>query len=143
MERKIIKKSSIYSREEFSCILEREFARAGRSNKVFSVVDFDIEDVETDRELGKQLLQTLAKGMRITDAVGWLKGHHIGVLLYNTPFEGAQVFFKRIFNLLTTPPIFLFFTIHTCPTEGHIKDGSNYQDPEGLKAFLRSLFVFN
>jgi len=122
--------STICSREEFSCILERELARAERSNQVFSVIDFDIGDVETNRELGKQLLQALAKRLRSTDEVGWLHGHHIGVLLYNTPSEGAHVFSQRILDLLPKPLTPPDFKIHTYPTEEQIMDDSNYQGPE-------------
>jgi len=122
--------STICSREEFSCILERELARAERNNQVFSVVDFDIGDVENNREMGKQLLQALSKRLRSTDEVGWLHGHHIGVLLYNTPTEGAHVFSKRILELLPkvfTPPD---FRIHTYPTGDQTRDESSYQGVE-------------
>jgi lipopolysaccharide/colanic/teichoic acid biosynthesis glycosyltransferase len=122
--------STICAREEFSCVLERELARAERNNQVFSVVDFDIGDIETNRELGKQLLQALAKRLRSTDEVGWLHGHHIGVLLYNTPLEGAHIFSNRILELL--PKVFSHpdFKIHTYPTGDQTKDDSSYQGAE-------------
>ena len=122
--------STICSKEEFSCILERELARAERSNQVFTVVDFDIGDVEDNKELGKNLLQALAKRLRSTDEVGWLQGQHIGVLLYNTSIEGAQVFSRRILELLPkvfTPPD---FNIHTYPTRDQSKEDSSYQEIE-------------
>ena len=122
--------STICAREEFSCVLERELARAERNNQVFSVVDFDIGDIETNRELGKQLLQALAKRLRSTDEVGWLHGHHIGVLLYNTALEGAHIFSDRILELLPkvfSPPD---FKIHIYPTGEQTKDDSSYQGAE-------------
>jgi len=122
--------STICSREEFSCILERELARAERSNQIFSVVEFDIGDVEVNRELGKQLLQALAKRLRSTDEVGWIHGHHIGVLLYNTLTEGAHVFSQRILDLLPSALTHPDFKIHTYPTVVQAKDDSGYQCPE-------------
>ena len=126
--------STICSREEFSCVMEREFARAERSNQSFSVVDFNIGDVEAnkelDRELGKQLLRVLAKRLRSTDEVGWLDGYHVGVLLYNTPSEGAQIFSKKILEMLPdafTPPD---FKIHSYPIGDQTKDDSSYQGQE-------------
>jgi len=119
--------STICSREEFSCILERELARAERSGQVFSVVEFDIGDVETNRELGKQLLQALAQKLRSTDEVGWLPEHRIGVLLYNTSREGAQIFLKRI--LESIPPEFIppNFKIYTYPMEKQIREEADRQ----------------
>lgn len=125
--------STICSREEFSCILERELARAQRSNQVFSVVEFDIGDIENaekNKEAAKHLLQMLAKRLRSTDEVGWLPDYHIGVLLYNTPLEGAQVFSKKILAML--PKVFgpPDFNIHTYPTEDQTRGGSPYQGIE-------------
>jgi lipopolysaccharide/colanic/teichoic acid biosynthesis glycosyltransferase len=105
--------STICSREEFSCILEREHARAERSGQGFSVVDFDIGNVELNRELISHLLAALAKRLRSTDEVGWLHGHNIGVLLYNTDEDGAKVFAKKILDIIPStfdPPD---FKIHT------------------------------
>jgi hypothetical protein len=142
MKRKKIKKSTICSRGVFSWILERELARAKSSSKVFSVVDFDLEAIKTNKKLGKQLLQAFAKIKRSKDEVGRLKGHHMGVLLYNTPFKKAQVFSKRVFKLLLQE-IFPNFTIHTYPIEGQSKDSLNYQDPEGRQGVQNSLFSIN
>ncbi|MCX8011708.1 MAG: sugar transferase [Desulfobacterota bacterium] len=109
--------STICSREEFSCIIERELARAERSGQVFSVVEFDIGDVEANRESGKHLLQVLAQRLRSTDEVGWLPEHRIGVLLYNTSREGAQIFVKRILESLSLDFTHPSYKIHTYPTE--------------------------
>ncbi len=125
--------STICSREEFSCILKRELARAERTDQIFSVVDFDIGDVEVNSELGKLLLRVLSKRLRSTDEVGWLDNYHIGVLLYNTPFEGAEIFSKTILGLLPAglpPPE---YKIHTYPAEKP-KDVSTYQRSERKKS---------
>jgi len=144
VERKIIKKRILWSREAFSSLLGRVFARTERSNQVFSVVEFGIGDFETNMELGKRIFQVVAKELRSTDEVGWLKYHHIGVLLYDTSFEGARIFSERICSkLLPNPPTFFGFTIHTFPIERRIQDDANYQVPEGRQAVLSSLFAFN
>jgi len=143
MERKIIKKRILWSREAFSSLLGRVLARTERSNQVFSVVEFGIGDFETNIELGKRIFQVVAKEMRVTDEVGWCKDHHIGVLLNDTSFEGARIFSERICMLLPNPPTFFGFTIHTFPIERRIQDDANYQIPEGRQAVLSSLFAFN
>ncbi|WAC06851.1 MAG: hypothetical protein OS130_11410 [Thermodesulfobacteriota bacterium] len=143
MKRKRIKERTCWSRETFSCILGRELARSERSNQIFSVVEFGIGDFETNIELGNRIFQVVAKELRSTDEVGWFKNHHIGVLLYNTSFEGARVFAERICKLLPNPPAIFGFTIHTYPIGSRIQDGGNYQVPEGRQAVLSSLFGCN
>jgi hypothetical protein len=144
MERKIIKKRILRPRETFSCILGRELARTERSNQVFSVVEFGLGgDFESNIELGKRIFQVVGKELRSTDEVGWFKYHHIGVLLFNTSFEGARIFAERICMLLPNPPTFFGFKIHTYPIERRIQDGANNQVPEGRQAVLSSLFASN
>ena len=143
MKRKVIKKRTLWSREVFSCILGRELARTERSNQVFSVVEFGIGDFETNIEFGNRIFQVVAKELRSTDEVGWFKDNHIGVLLYNTSFEGARIFAERICMLLPTPPTFFGFTIHPYPIERRIQDGANNQAPKGRQAVLSSLFASN
>jgi hypothetical protein len=143
MKRKVIKKRTLWSREVFSCILGRELARTERSNQVFSVVEFGIGDFETNIELGNRIFQVVAKELRFTDEVGWFKDNHIGVLLYNTSFEGARIFAERICEVLPTPPNFFGFKIHTFPIERQIQDGANYQVPQERQAVLSSLFASN
>ena len=135
--------STICSREEFSCILERELARAERSNQIFSVVDFDIGEVnyfEINKELGKQLLQALVRRLRSTDEVGWLEDHHIGVLLYNTPSEGAKVFSKKILELFPKGLTYPDCKIYTYPVEEYAKDDLNYQGSGRRQTRQKSLF---
>lgn len=144
MEIKIIKKRTLRSRETFSCILGRELARTERSNQFFSVVEFGLGgDFESNIELGKRIFQVVANELRSTDEVGWFRDHHIGVLLYNTSFEGARIFAERICMLLPTPPTFFGFTIHPYPIERRIQDGANNQAPKGRQAVLSSLFASN
>jgi len=104
------------------------------------VVEFDIGDVETNRASGKQLLQALSKTLHSTDEVGWLDDHHIGVLLYNTTAERAQVFSKRFLELL--PKVFIppDFKIHTHPIGDQARDDSSYKGIKRRRTIQSSLF---
>jgi len=99
------------SRQDFSIILERERARADRNGHGFSLVTFDLDG--RNPHYAGHLKQVLADRLRLTDELGWYDDRRIGVLLFNTPRQGAWNYANRIKDTLapTAPaPEFSVFT---------------------------------
>ena len=76
----------LWPADRFRAILERETARAHRYNEAFSLLVLDGTSVECIRDLE----EALCSRIRATDEAGWLDQQHIGVILPDTPIEGAQ-----------------------------------------------------
>lgn len=77
------------SKDEFHVILKRERARSDRNGHGFSVVAFRAGCEDGDNAFAECLKGVLLQRQRATDEIGWLDEKRIGVLLYNTPPEGA------------------------------------------------------
>ncbi len=80
----------IYSKQEFNRVIQRERARADRTNTTFSLVVVNMN--ELGRADFKYMVQLLQKRTRMTDILGWLDDSHLAVLLYETGLEGARSF---------------------------------------------------
>ena len=79
-------KRNIWSAEEFGVILKQELARASRYGHEFSVLVFN----GTITERIEDLKRVLSIRIRSTDEAGWLDEQSIGVILPDTPTEGAR-----------------------------------------------------
>lgn len=79
----------INSVEDFHGILKRERARADRSNKKFSLMVFEVGDLDKDDSFSKFLIKFLSSRVRVSDVVGWFDEKNIGVILPDTSPEGA------------------------------------------------------
>ncbi len=122
----------IYSVEEFREILQRERARTDRTGREFSLVGFDIEcsfnpnDVDA---MAQSLVRLLKPRVRTTDEVGWFDKHRIGVVLPDTPTQGAWKLAKGVCQAISAnakPP---FCTVYTYPSLWMI--GSDDDAPQG------------
>lgn len=80
----------ILRRPEFQRLLDRERCRSDRNAHPFSLVLFDVEG-KGAAEL-KKLCALLLARVRVTDDVGWFNDDLVGVLLPDTPAEGASAF---------------------------------------------------
>ena len=80
--------AEICSQEEFHAILVREKARADRNGHGFSLVAFQVPELEDIPNLVAQVKQRV----RTTDEIGWFDHNILGVFLYNTPAMGAWQF---------------------------------------------------
>lgn len=101
------------SRQDFSLILERERARADRNGHGFSLVTFDVGDGHA-RHAGL-VQQVLANRIRLTDELGWYDDRRIGVLLFNTPGEGAWNYANRVREALSPAARDPEFSVYTYP----------------------------
>lgn len=103
----------IYSEGEFRAVLEHERKRADRTGEKFSLALFDIDPTDEDVTQACLVPDAITEAVRSTDVVGWFDKHHIGVLLVDTPWEGAckvvEKFSKKM-GLGTHPMAYHLFT---------------------------------
>jgi len=90
----VIPHLGILRRHEFHRLLDRERCRSDRNSHPFSLVLLDIEGQEPANL--RRLCHLLASRIRLTDDVGWFNDDHIGVLLPDTPEDGANTFVKDL-----------------------------------------------
>jgi lipopolysaccharide/colanic/teichoic acid biosynthesis glycosyltransferase len=74
---------------EFHRMLERERARVDRWGGQFSLLTLGTGSRGTGQTTLKFLLPALRRRLRLTDEMGWLDRHHVGVILPNSPAWGA------------------------------------------------------
>ena len=80
---------TIYSREDFHRIVQREQARVDRHGGQFSVVVFEPDGVARGNGQFHALASVIAHRIRLTDEGGWLDEQRIGVVLPDTAPDGA------------------------------------------------------
>jgi len=82
---------------EFRQIVERERARVERNAHGFLVASFDLGSAGGVRSgHAKCLSAAISRRLRVTDEVGWIDERHLGVLLFNTPEQGAWRFVDHV-----------------------------------------------
>jgi len=92
----------IYSEKEFHALIEHERRRADRTGVQFSVVLFDVSDQQEATDNLCLLQELVVNSTRSTDVTGWFDSHHMGVLLIDTPRNGACEFVNKLLQRL--PP---------------------------------------
>jgi len=82
----------------FHAMLAKERARVDRNNHVFSLVSFEVGPQDSGIDSILSFVQQLKKQIRITDEIGWLDNHSIGVLLFNNLGAEAKLFIDKIYR---------------------------------------------
>lgn len=105
----------IYPVEEFRAILGRERARSDRTGVRLSLIIFDMGDRHTDQTAARCLAHVLTQRMRSIDEVGWFDTWRLGIVLPDTPAEGASKLANDICQKFTiknkmASPIFKIYT---------------------------------
>ena len=148
----IIKKKNnplcgVYSENEFRALLEHERKRADRTGDKFSIALFDIPDSDEDINNACFLSDLITDVVRSTDEVGWLDKDHIGVLLVDTPREGAQEVVKKFFQEMASEQYLCKYHIFTYPslyfldTERPALGAPDPQIPQQINLFEEELCV--
>jgi hypothetical protein len=75
----------IHPEETFHTIIRNECSRSDRLNKIFSLIAFE---VRVNDEL-ISMTNFLNNRIRMQDQIGWFDNNNIGILLPETPHEGA------------------------------------------------------
>jgi hypothetical protein len=84
---------AILDRDNFIKLIQQERDRAHRTHRQFSLV---IISVNGNNNANVSVTANISKRVRRIDRIGWYDDSHIGVLLPNTTYAGAQVFLKDI-----------------------------------------------
>jgi lipopolysaccharide/colanic/teichoic acid biosynthesis glycosyltransferase len=105
---------TIKSAAKFNAILAKEKARADRNNHVFSLISFELVPQRSSIDSIIFFAHYLQNRLRITDEIGWLDNHSIGVLLFNSFHIEAKQFLEIIHR--SCPPDICFgYAISTYP----------------------------
>jgi len=116
LKRKKTPLCGIYSENEFRALLEHERRRADRTGDRFSIALFDIPNSDEDINHTCFLPDLITDAVRSTDEVGWLDAHHVGVLLVDTPREGAHEVVKKFSKKLAPGQHLTDYHILTYPS---------------------------
>jgi lipopolysaccharide/colanic/teichoic acid biosynthesis glycosyltransferase len=103
------------SKDEFHVILKRERARSDRNGQGFSVVAFRAGCQDANNAFAECLKSVLLQRVRMTDEIGWLDEQRIGVLLCNTPTEGAWDYASHVQAALAAEGPVPECTVYTYP----------------------------
>jgi GGDEF domain-containing protein len=95
--------NGIHSEEEFRSIIERERARADRTDHQFSLIVLDLGFREGNHNTNRSLLQKVISRMRRIDEIGWYDQNHIGIILPYTSTQGAQKFAESLCSSFSSP----------------------------------------
>jgi lipopolysaccharide/colanic/teichoic acid biosynthesis glycosyltransferase len=79
-------------------MIAKERARVDRNNHVFSLISFEVGTQKENIDSINILVHQLKTQIRITDEIGWLDNHSIGVLLFNALDAEAKLFIDKIYR---------------------------------------------
>ena len=109
-------RDGIRSPKEFRAILNRERARVNRNGHEFSLVVFDLGNVNHNSAYTRHLMHVLSHRVRATDETGWLDERRIGVALPYTAPEGALKMAHDVCQIISTRALSPRYTVYTYPS---------------------------
>lgn len=80
----------VLARDEFRRVISRERNRADRVGSQLSLLLLDLSRAGSGKAHLAASLEEICRRVRETDAAGWFQRRSLGILLPDTPFEGAQ-----------------------------------------------------
>jgi lipopolysaccharide/colanic/teichoic acid biosynthesis glycosyltransferase len=113
---------SILTSEQMSIAVQRESARADRSNGEFALVLFRIKRKDHAALSTVRLARTVLGRVRATDDVGWFDDNHLGVILPDTNATGAWRFADQICSLASRKLPRPLCSVYTYPTKWFVDD---------------------
>ena len=106
----------IRSAQEFRAILNRERARVNRNGHEFSLVVFDLRNVNHNSAYARHVAHVLSHRVRATDEIGWFDEQRIGVALPYTAPEGALKVADDVCQTISTRTLSPRYTVYTYPS---------------------------
>ena len=103
----------IHPEEEFRRIIDRERARADRTDHQFSLIVFDLGFTNGNQNKNGLLLQKIISRMRRIDEIGWYDPRRIGIILPYTAERGAQRFAESLCQLSDPSLANCIFNVYT------------------------------
>src|SRR5262245_50487139 len=130
--------------EDFGRALEREIARAGRTDRCLSVVLFRVANRRRHPLSAHRLALYVCRRVRSTDSVGWMDDENLGVILPDTPASGASRFGDSVAAIIATHMPRPSFVVHGYPcaaAEGNCEHctlcAANRRNSQGSLAWMR------
>jgi GGDEF domain-containing protein len=96
-------KSGVHSTRRFSEIIRNERARCDRYGRFFALVMFHVEDRKRNAAATRKWIRRLRGRIRPIDAMGWIDGNRLAVLLPGTTRSGAETFVENARRLGPSP----------------------------------------
>jgi len=93
----------IHYEQEFRSIIERERARADRTDHQFSLIVLDLRSPDENHQTTNHILQKIFRRVRRIDEIGWYDQNRIGIILPYTSAQGAQKFAESLSNSFSLP----------------------------------------
>jgi hypothetical protein len=87
-----VAESGVYSTRKFSEIIRNERARCDRYGRCFALVMFQLDDRKKNGPGFREWIRRIRGRIRPIDAMGWIDGNRLAVLLPGTPLSGAECF---------------------------------------------------
>ena len=117
----------ISSVDDFYEILERERARADRSNQRLSLLVFELGLPDVDGDIARHLVSVLVSRLRISDDIGWFDRQSIGIILPYTSAEGAWKLAEEVCKGFkgNGRALSSFCSVYTYPFEKHSSDDNS------------------
>ena len=120
----------LYSEEEFRSIIERERARADRTDHQFSLIILDLGFPDESHNTSHPILQKVFRRVRIIDEIGWYGQNRIGIILPYTSAQGAQKFAQSLcnsFSLTTEECLLNVYTYDSDQTNPDVEKAGGLQ----------------
>ena len=113
-------RDGIRSAKEFRAILDRERARVNRNGHEFSLVVFDLGNVNHNSAYTRHLVHVLSQRVRATDEIGWFDKGRIGVALPYTAPKGALKVGEDVCQAISTRAMCPRYTVYTYPSQSMV-----------------------
>ncbi len=91
---------AIQTRGDFRMTMQQERTRADRYQRDLSLLTLDLARGQGQQPSGRLLARALLRRLRSSDQIGWLEHQVLGVLLPETPGEGAWQLSEEILKAL-------------------------------------------
>ncbi len=89
-------KFELLNPEEFKSLIRRERCKADRFNQYFSLATVEFDSLVHGVEVKQELLKSFLTHCREYDEFGWIDIRTIGIMLYSSTHDEAQIFINRI-----------------------------------------------
>lgn len=119
----------IQATEQLAFALFRERARCDRNRNSFSMIAISLPKRRTPRT-ESATMEILTARLRITDEFGWLPDGRIGVVLSETPYDGAVKVLRDLEEKLYLEATGWEFSIYVYPRAENDEDGGDEADDD-------------
>ena len=117
----------IYEEEEFRHIIDRERARADRTDHRFSLIVIDLGFNNGNHHSNGLQLKKIISRMRRIDEIGWYDPRRIGIILPYTSEQGAYKFAESLCEFMDPSMTECIFNVYTYDFGNNSAAEPNYE----------------